>query len=74
MSNKADKSLTQYVEELVSHGDMTYIDAVIDYCEKYNLDPQKVKGLLSKSIKQKIQAEAVEYHFVQSTNQTLPFE
>ena len=30
---------------------MTYLDALLDYCEKYQLEPEMVKPLITKSLR-----------------------
>ena len=37
---------------------ITYMDAIIWYCEQNALDPSQVSSLISKSLKEKIQLEA----------------
>ena len=37
---------------------ITYMDAILWYCEQNELDPSQVSSLISKSLKEKIQVEA----------------
>ena len=36
----------------------TYMDALLDYCEKYQLEPEMIKPLITKSLKEKVEVDA----------------
>ena len=38
---------------------ITYMDAIIWYCEEYNIEIETTSRLISKSLKEKIQVEAM---------------
>ena len=42
------------IEKAVSEGGGTYMDALLDYCEKYQLEPEMIKPLITKSLKEKV--------------------
>ena len=44
--------------ETVSEGGGTYMDALLDYCEKYQLEPEMIKPLITKSLKEKVEVDA----------------
>ena len=54
--NSKEFSLT--IEGIVKEKKISYMDAVIWYCEENGLDPSQVSSLISKSLKEKIQLEA----------------
>ena len=54
------------IEELVQRTNMTYIDAVLHYCEENNLEPETAGQLVGGKLKQQIQEEAEELHLVKS--------
>ena len=59
----------QEIEDLVlTHGDMNYIDAIIHFCEKNNIDVESVPKLISKPLKEKIKYEAMELNFLKKTS------
>ena len=59
----------QEIEKLVqSNSDMSYIDAVIHFCEKNNIDVESVPKLISKPLKEKIKYEAMELNFLKKTS------
>ena len=47
---------------------VTYIDACLEYCKEKNMEPNSLGRLVNKSLKQKIQVEAEELHFLPKTN------
>ena len=59
----------QEIEGLVhTHGDMNYIDAVIHFCEKNNIDIESVPKLIPKPLKEKIKYEASELNFLKRSS------
>ena len=52
------------IETLVQKTKMTYIDAVLHYCEENNLEPETAGQLIGGKLKQQIQEEAEELHLV----------
>jgi hypothetical protein len=59
----------QEVEKIVQeNSDMNYIDAIIFFCEKNNIDLESVPKLISKPLKEKIKYEAMELNFLKRTS------
>ena len=59
----------QEVEKIVQENDdMNYIDAIIFFCEKNNIDLESVPKLISKPLKEKIKYEAMELNFLKRTS------
>lgn len=52
---------------------ITYMEAIIDCCDQYGLEPESVAKLLSKPIKEKVESEAIEFNFRKSKS-ALKFE
>ncbi len=52
------------IEGLVQKTKMTYIDAVLYYCEENHLEPETAGKLVGGKLKQQIQEEAEELHLV----------
>jgi len=79
MENELEKALenkffcpsrfAQEIESLVhSNTDMRYIDAIIHFCEKNNIDVESVPKLISKPLKEKIKYEAMELNFLKKSS------
>ena len=79
MENELEKALeskffcpsrfAQEIESLVHNNvDMRYIDAIIHFCEKNNIDVESVPKLISKPLKEKIKYEAMELNFLKKSS------
>ena len=59
----------QEIESLVQvNVEMNYIDAIVHFCEKNNIDLEAVPKLISKPLKEKIKCEATELNFLKKTS------
>jgi len=59
----------QEIEKLVhANNDMNYIDAIVHFCEKNNIDLESVPKLISKPLKEKIKCDAMELNFLKKTS------
>ena len=47
------------IEGIVKEKRVTYMDAVVDYCEKNDIDLTTVNPMINKSLKEKIKNEAI---------------
>ena len=52
------------IENLVKDKNITHMEAVLDYCHRQGIEPDTVTSLLSKGLKQKIEANARELNFL----------
>jgi len=79
MENELEKALeskffcpskiAQEIESLVqTNEEMNYIDAIVHFCEKNNIDVESVPKLISKPLKEKIKYEAMELNFLKKTS------
>ena len=67
------KKFTTSVEELVIEKKLSYIDAIVHFCQENHLEPVSVKGLITPPLKEKIKAEAVSLRFLkEESNAKLP--
>ena len=54
------KEFTQKINDIVKDKKpITYIDAIVHYCEQNNIEIETTSRLISKSLKEKIKAEAM---------------
>ena len=56
------------IENLVHKTNMTYIDAVMHYCEENKLEPETAGKMIGGKLKQNIQDEAEDLHLIQRTS------
>lgn len=54
------------IEDIVKQGqgNTTYMDAVLDYCAKNQMEPDAIAPLISKPLKEKLEADARELNFL----------
>ena len=43
---------------------MSYIDAILKYCDENEVDIDRVKSLVNPTLKEKIKAEAIKLHTI----------
>ena len=60
------KEFSLKIEGIVKEKRISYMDAVILYCEENDIDTGTVGNLVSKSLKEKIQVEAVDLRMLTS--------
>ena len=62
-----------FSEEVESHAaeNGSYIDSVLAICEKHNIEPKVAAKLITKPIKEKIEAEGRDYNLLPKVS-TLP--
>ena len=66
-------NFTKMVETTVLDTKQSYMDAVVDLCEKLDIDPIDVKKFVSPVIQGKIEAEAMTLNLIPRQN-TLQFD
>ena len=63
---------TRFAEEIESlvlnNADMNYIDAIVHFCEKNNLDLESGPKLIPKPLKEKIKYDAQQLNFMKKTS------
>ena len=62
------KQFSLKIEEIKRNsGDMSYMDAILSFCDEHKIDPAEVGKLISKSLKEKITLEAQELNLLAKT-------
>ena len=56
------------VEQIVLKTKMSYIDAIVMYCEKNEIDLDTVGKLVSKPLKERLKVEAMDLNFLKKTS------
>jgi len=60
---------TKDIETLVKEDpDFNYIDAIVYYCEENKIELESVPKLISKPLKEKLKAEAIDLNFLKRTS------
>ena len=60
------------IEDIVKTKRISYIDAVVLYCEKHNIDPSTTKSMINKNLKEKIAYEAQGLNMLKEKTTKLP--
>ena len=66
------KKFTLAIEELVIEKKLSYIDAIVYFCQENHLEPESVKGLITPPLKEKIKAEAIGLRYLKESHAKLP--
>jgi len=56
------------IEDIVKKKKISYLDAVLNYCETNDIDTGTVSSLINKSLKEKIQIEAENLNLLEKSN------
>ena len=64
MTLNTSKTFTLTIENIVKEKSITHMDAVLWYCEQESLEPDDLGTLISKGLKEKIEANARELNFL----------
>jgi hypothetical protein len=67
------QKFSMLIEETVLKDKISYMDAIIEVCERNNIELEEVKKYVSPSIKDKLEAEARQLNYLPKLN-SLPFD
>ena len=56
------------VEKIAHENSMNYIDAIVHYCEKNEIEIESVPKLISKPLKEKLKFDAQKLNFMKKTS------
>lgn len=59
---------SQEVEKVAFENTMNYIDAIVFYCEKNEIEIESVPKLISKPLKEKLKYDAQKLNFMKKTS------
>ena len=59
---------TKLVEATVAEKSISYMDAILDLCDKNEIEPLDIKKFISNIIKDKVEAEARKLNFLPKQN------
>ena len=60
------------IEDMVKNKRMSYMDAIIAYCLENGIDPSNTKGLINKTLKEKVAYEAQSLNMLKEKTAKLP--
>ena len=56
------------IEKIVANDELNYIDAILHYCEKNNLEVESITKLISKPLKERLKWDANRLNFMKRTS------
>lgn len=57
-------TFSQEIEKIVLINKISYFEAVCEYMEKNNIEPERMSKLLNSNIKKKIESEAIDLNLI----------
>ena len=63
------KKFSLEIENIAKEKRISHMDAVIDYCQKNDIEPDTVCRLITKGLKEKIEANARELNYLEKQAQ-----
>ena len=60
------------IENIVKDKKISYMDAILSYCDKSNIDPATIKTLVNKTLEEKIAYEAQGLNMLKEKTAKLP--
>jgi hypothetical protein len=69
---KTNNEFSLHIEELVIKNKISYMEAIIGYCEELDIDVESVGPLINEKLKDKIQLEAEQQNLIKPRGR-LPF-
>jgi hypothetical protein len=57
------KEFSLYIEGIVKDRKISHMDAVLEYCKENFIEPEDIKKLINKSLKDKIKVNATELNY-----------
>lgn len=73
LSTSNAELFAQHIEKLVRKHGQSYMEAVVEFCAKRELEPESIVPYLSDKIKREIAIEARRLHLLQKSAE-LPFD
>ena len=64
MALNTPKKFTLEIENIVKEKSISHMEAILWYCEQQDIEPDSVKSLITKGLKEKIEANARELNFL----------
>ena len=58
------KKFSISIEKTFRQSGISYMDALVDYCNKNQIEPEQIKPLITKSLKEKVEVDARNLNFL----------
>ena len=64
---RSPKKFAIEIESLVQKDKLSYMDAILTFCETRNIEPDTIAKLISKPLREKLEVEATNLNFLPRT-------
>jgi putative aminopeptidase FrvX len=71
-TKEEQKKFAFAIDSLVANTDYNYIEAILEYCKQTGLEVEVAATLINKSLKKKIESEAMENNLLKVKTARLP--
>ena len=61
---KTANEFSLYIEQLAQQNKITYMDAILEYCQENMLEPEDISSLINKSLKDKLEMDFRELNYL----------
>jgi|TARA_Y100000310_G_scaffold185208_1_gene185282 type II secretory ATPase GspE/PulE/Tfp pilus assembly ATPase PilB-like protein len=58
------KQFALFIEKRASQKKITHMDAILDYCQEKEIEPDQITHLINRNLKEKIKVNAQDLHFL----------
>jgi|TARA_Y100000033_G_scaffold48400_1_gene55219 hypothetical protein len=72
MSDLTPNKFAFIIENMVKEKKISYMDAILEYCKKHEIDPSNTKSMINKTLKEKIAYEAQNLNMLKEKVAKLP--
>lgn len=69
---KTANEFSIHIEKIAKEYKLPVLDVLVDYCQKNDIEVESISSMISTSLKDKLQAEAVNLHLIRGSNERLP--
>lgn len=68
------EAFAKFIEKQVREGGVTYMEAVLDFCDKRQIEPEQIAPFISDKIKRAIAKEGKALHLLKNLAPELPLD
>ena len=72
INNLDIENFSRMIEELAEKLDVNYLETIVHYCEKNEMEIEVAAQLISSNLKAKIESLAVDLHYLKNRGSKLP--
>jgi len=63
---RSPKKFALEIEKIVEDNDVSYMDAILEFCSNRSIEPETIAKLINKQLKDKLEVQATALHLLPS--------